>query len=125
MVDKSSERRKSLDTIKKKLRMLPKEKLPLVERLVDELEYMDGLLVELKEDIDRCGATELYENGRQSTRRQNPSLGSYHTTLKTYTYTITALLNVLRADTQGANKTAKSTVDADAEEFLSEAGVGK
>jgi hypothetical protein len=123
MADKMSERRKSLEIIKKRLKTLPKEKLPLVDRLVDELEFMDGLLVELKHDIDRCGATELYENGRQSTRRQNPSLASYHSTLKTYTYTISTLLNLLRADTPGGK--TKSDIDSDAKEFLDEAGIGK
>ena len=63
---------------------LTEDKMIRLRRYLEELEYLDYIILGLKSDIAEHGEIEVYENGAQRTRRTNPALTTLIDTIKTY-----------------------------------------
>ena len=63
---------------------LTEDKMIRLRRYLEELEYLDFIILGLKADIAEHGEIEVYENGAQRTRRTNPALTTLIDTIKAY-----------------------------------------
>lgn len=75
---------------------LTPDKLIRIKRYIEELQYLDYIIVGLKSDIEANGEIELYENGNQKTRRTNPALTTYIDTIKAYNALLRQVSEILR-----------------------------
>ena len=67
-IDKKS-RRAILDKIAEEMR-------PTVEKLLDDVDFMNLQIGKLKKTINREGAVELFEQGKQKFQRQSPAMAT-------------------------------------------------
>ncbi|MDT8715547.1 hypothetical protein IAI10_02590 [Clostridium sp. 19966] len=75
---------------------LTEDKMIRIKRYLEELKYIETVIKQLKADIKKNGAIELYKNGTQETRRTNPALTSYMDAMKTYNQLLKQVSEILR-----------------------------
>jgi len=78
-----------------KQRLTP-DKMIRIKRYIEELQYLDYIIIGLKADIEANGEIELYVNGAQQTRRTNPALTTYIDTVKAYNTLLRQVTEILR-----------------------------
>ncbi|NLN48632.1 MAG: hypothetical protein GX154_06000 [Clostridiales bacterium] len=78
-----------------KLRLTP-DKMIRFRRYIEELQYLEYTIVNLKADIEKNGQIEIYKNGSQETRRANPALTTYVDVVKTYNQLFRQASEILR-----------------------------
>lgn len=81
------------DPIRKRL---TPDKMIRIKKYIDELLYLDHVILGLKDDIDQNGEIEIYQNGIQRTRRTNPALTTYIDTIKAYNQLLRQVSEILR-----------------------------
>lgn len=79
---------KNLDEDKKKFLADP----------VHQLAVTQVILERLSEEIAKGDVIELFEQGKQKLRRENPALKSYNTTIKSYSALLKQLLELLPSE---------------------------
>lgn len=85
--------------------LVPQDRRPIAEKLVEELTFMAKTLGELKAAIEEHGAVDLFKQGSQEFLRENPALKSYSTVIQRYSLLykqFTDLLPKQAADTTGS-----------------------
>ncbi len=85
----------------RKLYLLPgnDRKNELLSNLIDEASFMFVMLEELKENINKNGITEKYQNGKnQWGIKDSTELKAYNTIIKNYTSVIKQLNDILPED---------------------------
>ncbi|MFZ2539793.1 MAG: hypothetical protein WAX04_12985 [Oscillospiraceae bacterium] len=75
---------------------LATDKMIRIKRYIEELQYLDFVIVNLKADIEINGEIEVYKNGSQETRRTNPALTTYIDTVKTYNQLLRQVSETIR-----------------------------
>lgn len=75
---------------------LTPDKMIKISRYIEELQYLDTIIKNLKFDIKKNGEIEIYKNGIQETRRANPALTIYLDTIKTYNQLFRQITEILR-----------------------------
>lgn len=63
---------------------LTPDKLIVIRRYIEELQYLDKKIKRLKADIDEFGEVEIFIQGMQRLRRANPSMELYYAALRAY-----------------------------------------
>jgi len=86
--------------IKKLFRELPPEKAQFADGLIYQFAVSTVTLERLVEEINSGDLIEIFEQGAQRLRRENPALKSYNTTIKSFTALSKALLDLLPEKTQ-------------------------
>lgn len=86
--------------IKKLFRELPPEKAQFADGLIYQFAVSTVTLERLVDEINSGDLIELFEQGAQRLRRENPALKSYNTTIKSFTALSKALLDLLPEKTQ-------------------------
>ena len=76
--------KQEINRIKKLYKDLSRDKVKVVEGLINEAAFMKLTLEELREDLFRNGFTELYENGTQVINRERPEAKIYSTMIQRY-----------------------------------------
>ena len=99
---------KNLDQDKKKFLTDP----------IHQLAVTQVILERLSEEISKGDVIELFEQGKQKMRRENPALKSYNTTLKSYSTLLKQLLELLPG---GESKKAGENIM----QFITDAYKGK
>lgn len=69
--------KQEINRIKKLYKDLSRDKVKVVEGLINEAAFMKLTLEELREDLFRNGFTELYENGTQVINRERPEANTF------------------------------------------------
>lgn len=77
-------------------RHLKPDKMIHIKRYIEELLYLEFVIVNLKKDIQLNGEIEIYKNGRQKTRRTNPALTTYIDTIKAYNQLFRQVSEILK-----------------------------
>ncbi len=72
------------------------DKMVIIKRYVQELIFLEGLLEELRADIEMNGPVELFEQGSQIMRRANPSVAQYNACMRTYRGLVNKIDELLR-----------------------------
>lgn len=85
---------------------LEEEKKKFLAEPIHQLAVSQVILERLSEEIAKGDVIELFENGKQKIRRENPALKSYNTTIKSYSTLLKQLLEAL------PNNEAKEAGDA-------------
>ena len=78
-----------------KQRLTP-DKMVVIGRYVQELEYLEGTLKRLKKDVAANGEVEVFEQGQQRLRRANPALEQYLSALRAYRGLVRQVSDLLR-----------------------------
>ena len=63
---------------------LTEDKMIVIRRYVEELAYLESVMLALKEDIHEQGEIENFVQGAQQLRRANPAIDMYFSTLWAY-----------------------------------------
>ena len=74
---------------------LDEEKKKFLSEPIHQLAVSQIILERLSEEIAKGDVIELFEQGKQKIRRENPALKSYNTTIKSYTSLLKQLLELL------------------------------
>src|SRR5699024_11385419 len=74
----------NMKKIKKLLDIIPEDRRALAQGLYEELEFMQNTMANLKEQVNRDGAVDLFKNGNQEFWREHPALTAYNKTLQRY-----------------------------------------
>lgn len=93
---------------------LPTEKKRFIAPAIHQLATTQILLERLNSEIENGEVIELFKQGSQELRRENPAIKSYNTTLKSYTALFKQLLDLLPND--AAQKAGEELI-----EFLNKA----
>ncbi|MDP1809751.1 MAG: hypothetical protein Q8L35_09515 [Actinomycetota bacterium] len=68
-----------------------------IKRYIDEILYLDYVILGLKEDIALNGEIEIYKNSAQQTRRANPALTTLIDVIKTYNQLLRQVSELIRS----------------------------
>lgn len=66
------------------VQLVPEERRIVAENLLSELRFMSATLEKLKEEVERSGVVEHFEQGKQKFMRESPALKAYNTTIQRY-----------------------------------------
>lgn len=90
---------KRIDKAERKIKSFFKnisdEKKKFITEPIHQLAVTQIILERLSEEIQKGDVIELFEQGKQKIRRENPALKSYNTTIKSYTALFKQLLDLL------------------------------
>ena len=75
---------------------LTPDKMIRIKRYIEELQYLDYVIVNLKADIEINKVIEVYKNGAQETRRTNPALTTYIDSVKAYNQLLRQVSEIIR-----------------------------
>ncbi|MBM7650529.1 hypothetical protein JOC78_003526 [Bacillus ectoiniformans] len=90
--------------VKTLLKEIPKERQPIAQGLYNELVFMQNTLDELKDQVEREGATAMFKQGKQEFLREHPALKAYNTTIQRFSLIYKQLVDLLPpADTGQQN----------------------
>lgn len=81
--------------IKKFFVTLDEEKKKFIEAPIHQLAVTQVILEKLSEEIAKGDVIELFEQGSQKMRRENPALKAYNTTIKSYSTLLKQLIELL------------------------------
>lgn len=81
--------------IKKTYKELPKEKVKVVEGLINEAAFMKITLEETRETLMTEGTTELFEQGEQRFTRKHPCVDIYTTMINRYSTVMKQLIEFM------------------------------
>lgn len=112
-MDKDKIINKKKRQLNKILKTIPDDKRAIGESLVDELVFMTGTLVDLKENIAKNGVVDFFKQGAQEFYRESPALKSYNNTLNRYSQLYKQLVDLLP-------KTDNKPAGGDLLDFISE-----
>ena len=87
--------KQEINRIKKLYKDLSRDKVKVVEGLINEAAFMKLTLEELREDLFRNGFTELYENGTQVMNRERPEAKIYSTMIQRYSNVMKQLIDYM------------------------------
>ncbi|MDP4153276.1 MAG: hypothetical protein Q8865_07565 [Bacillota bacterium] len=87
----------ALTKVKKLIDVISKDRQPIADSLLKELTFMEHTLSELKKTVQKVGAVEHFENGKQNFVRENPALKSYNTTIQRYSLVYKQFVDLLPA----------------------------
>ena len=96
--------KQEINRIKKLYKDLDKDKIKVVEGLIQEASFMKLTLHELREDLFKNGMTELYENGAQVIKRERPEAKIYATMIQRYSNVMKQLIDYMPEEKQKAEK---------------------
>lgn len=79
MTDKIIELKKTTfkNEFYKYLDLVPEQHQNMAKEYIEELDFMRGVMDNLKEEIAKMGATGVFQNGAQTNTRQTPELKAY------------------------------------------------
>ena len=98
MFEKSKDISKEMKQLKKVLKLIPKDRLPIAQNIYNELLFIQRTLDKLKEEVETQGTTTLFKQGQQEFLRENPALKGYNTTLKNYSNLYKQLVDFFAPD---------------------------
>nr|DAM87221.1 MAG TPA: hypothetical protein [Caudoviricetes sp.] len=102
-IDKDKIRRAETRKLNKIAKAVPESKKAVADSLTRELVFMACTLEELRADVDKNGAVELFKNGRQEMLRESPALKSYSTLIQRYSLLYKQLCELLpKEEAKGA-----------------------
>lgn len=82
--------------ISKALKSIPEDKQNAAKKLMEEAAYMTQIIADSREEIDKNGIIELYQNGEnQSGRKKNPAVEIYDRAVNSYSKIIKQLTDLM------------------------------
>ena len=91
---------KDIRQLNKIVKLVPDDRKPIAEKLVEEIAFMGKTLDELKATVEEHGAIDLFKQGSQEFLRESPALKAYNTTIQRYSLLYKQLADLLPKQTQ-------------------------
>jgi len=85
----------NMQELKKILATVPEDRKAIADSLYNELEFMQGTLVILRQQIKEEGPTAMFRQGVQEFLREHPALKAYNTTIQRYSLLYKQLVDLL------------------------------
>lgn len=92
---KESEIKKEVTRLKKLYKELGKDKIKFLEGIINEAAFMKITLEETRTTLLEEGMTEIFEQGKQKFKRNNPSVDIYTTFINRYSNVMKQLIDLL------------------------------
>ena len=73
-----------MKNLRKWIKEVPKERLPVAKSLFEELVFMQNTLVTLKKQVNEEGPVSMFKQGKPEFLREHPALKAYNTTIQRY-----------------------------------------
>ena len=87
--------KQEINKIKKIFKDFQKDKIKVLEGLINEAAFMKVLLEDARIDLIKNGLTELFEQGEQSFKRERPEVKIYTTFMQRYSAVMKQLIDLL------------------------------
>lgn len=94
-LEKEKKIKQEINRVKKLYKDFPKEKLKVIEGLINEVAFMKISLEETREDLVKNGMTELFVQGSQEFNRERPEVKIYTTLIQRYSNVMKQLIDLL------------------------------
>ena len=75
---------KDLRDLKKLSKLVPGDRKVIAGKLINEIIFISKTLAELRESVERDGAIDLFKQGKQQFKRENPALKAYNVMIQRY-----------------------------------------
>ena len=89
------EKLKDLRKLNKILKLIPSDRKPVGEKLIEEIRFIADILTELKKTIAENGVVDNFKQGKQQFMRESPALKAYNTTIQRYSLLYRQLADLL------------------------------
>lgn len=102
--------------ISKALDSIPEDKRTVAKKLMEEAAYLTQIIADSREEIDKKGIIETYQNGaNQSGRKKNPAVEIYDRAVNSYSKIIKQLTDMLpdTVTAQSVGATLRAFIDGD------------
>lgn len=97
-LEKEKKIKSEINRLKKIYKDFPKDKVKVLEGLIQEAAFMKISLEEMREDLLTNGLTELFEQGSQRFDRERPQVKIYTTFMQRYSGVMKQLIDLLPAE---------------------------
>lgn len=87
--------KQEINRVKKLYKDFERDKIKVLEGLINEAAFIKISLEDLRTDLTRNGLTELFEQGEQSFNRERPEVKIYTTFMQRYSNVMKQLLDLL------------------------------
>ena len=87
--------KQEINRVKKLYKDFERDKIKVLEGLINEAAFIKISLEDLRLDLTRNGLTELFEQGEQSFNRERPEVKIYTTFMQRYSNVMKQLLDLL------------------------------
>lgn len=94
-LEKEKKIKQEINRIKKNYKEFPKDKVKMLDGLIQEAAFMKISLEESREDLLSNGLTETFEQGSQRFERERPQFKIYTTLTQRYSGMMNSLINIL------------------------------
>lgn len=98
-ISEQLQKEKSIKSEKNKIKKLyvdfPKEKVKVLDGLMDEAAFMKISLEELRVELVKNGVIEVFKQGKQSFKRERPEMKTYTTLIQKYSGVMKQLIDLL------------------------------
>lgn len=94
-LDRDRKIKQEINKIKKIFKDFPKDKIKVLEGLINEAAFMKVSLEDTRLDLIKNGLTELFEQGEQSFNRERPEVKIYTTFMQRYSGVMKQLIDLL------------------------------
>ena len=102
--------------ISKALKSIPEDKQNAAKKLMEEAAYMTQIIADSREEIDKNGIIETYQNGEnQSGRKKNPAVEIYDRAVNSYGKIIKQLTDLMpdSVAAQAVGATLRAFIESD------------
>lgn len=102
--------------ISKALDSIPEDKRTVAKKLMEEAAYLTQIIADSREEIDKKGIIETYQNGaNQSGRKKSPAVEIYDRAVNSYSKIIKQLTDMLpdTVTAQSVGATLRAFIDGD------------
>jgi hypothetical protein len=103
-LDKEKNIKQEINRVKKLYKDFPKDKIKVIEGLINEAAFMKITLEETRDDLIRNGMTELFEQGSQKFKRERPEVKIYTTIIQRYSNVMKQLIDLLPVEVKKEEK---------------------
>jgi hypothetical protein len=94
-MEEDKERLKDIRKLRQILRLVPKDRKSIAEKLIAEISFMAETLTDLREKIREGGTVDHFKQGKQEFLRESPALKAYNTTIQRYSLLYKQLTDLL------------------------------
>lgn len=94
-LEKEKKIKQEINRVKKIYKDFPKDKVKVLDGLIQEVSFMKISLEEMREDLLSNGLTETFEQGSQRFERERPQVKIYTTFMQRYSGVMKQLIDLL------------------------------
>lgn len=103
-LEKEKKIKQEVNRLKKIYKEIEKDKVKTFDGLINNAAFLKVTLDELKENLNRHGLTEIFEQGEQCFLRERPEVKIYTTMIQRYSNVMKQLIDIMPEDEKQEEK---------------------